>query len=377
MGGPSRATLTLLRRCDNACVFCAVEGLERTEPRAVDDVRAELAALRAEHDSVSFVGGEPLLDPGLAGHVEHARALGFARVGVQTNARRLAAGGLAERLADAGLTDVHASIHGAEAVVHDYHTGFAGSLAQALAGVAAARSKGLVVVATTVLTRSNFRVLAPIPQLLARRGVSAWVVSVPRVAGRAQAGFDRVVPRLGLAIPFALHAVAAARASRLPAWIAGAPRCLLGPHGAHAIEIEIEVDQTRAYGAACEGCPARATSTPCPGADALYLARFGDGELAPRPVAEPVLDHAELRAMFVGAGTLAPLVPRDPANAANAANASPAQARVSLPMLGKVRPALAEVSRSTEKKTGEALREILPGLFADPVSGEPREGVGE
>jgi hypothetical protein len=373
--GSSRATLTLLRRCDNACVFCAVEGLERSEPRAIDDVRAELETLRAKHDSVSFVGGEPLLDPGLAEHVTNARKLGFARVGVQTNARRLAAGALAERLADAGLTDVHASIHGAEPVVHDYHTGFAGSFAQSLAGLAAARSKGLVVVATTVLTRSNFRVLAPIPQLLARRGVSAWVVSVPRVAGRAQALFDRVVPRLGLAIPFALHAIAAARASGLPAWIAGAPRCLLGPHGAHAMEIEIE--PTRAYGAACEGCPARATSTPCPGADALYLARFGDGELAPRPVAEPMVEHAELRAMFVGAGPLAPLVLPDPANTTSAAATSPAQARVALPMLGKVRPALAEVSRSTEKKTGDALREILPALFTDPGSGEPREGVGE
>jgi hypothetical protein len=368
----SRATLTLLRRCDNACVFCAVEGLARTEPRPVDDVRTELAALRSEHDSVTFVGGEPLLDPTLAGHVKHARELGFARVGVQTNARRLGSSALAERLAEAGLTDVHASIHGAEAVVHDYHTGFAGSFAQSLAGVAAARSKGLVVVATTVLTRSNFRVLAPIPQLLARRGISAWVVSVPRVAGRAQAGFDRVVPRLGLSIPFALHAIAAARASGLPAWIAGAPRCLLGPLAAHAIEIEIE--QTRAYGAACDGCPARATSTPCPGADALYLARFGDGELAPRPAAEPSLDHAELRAMFVGAG---PLALPDPANAASTAPTSPAQARVALPMLGKVRPALAEVSRASEKKTGEALREILPGLFADPASGGPREGVGE
>ena len=36
--------------------------------------------------------------------------------------------------------------------------------------------------------------------------VAAWLLEWPRVAGRAAAGFDRVVPRLGMAMPFALHA---------------------------------------------------------------------------------------------------------------------------------------------------------------------------
>jgi hypothetical protein len=36
---------------------------------------------------------------------------------------------------------------------------------------------------------------------------------------------------------------------------------------------------------------------------------------------------------------------------------------VSLPILGKVQPALREVARGAPRRSGDALREILPGLF--------------
>jgi hypothetical protein len=40
--------------------------------------------------------------------------------------------------------------------------------------------------------------------------------------------------------------------------------------------------------------------------------------------------------------------------------------------LGKVRPAIAEVPASTERKSGAALAEIFPGLFDGPI--EPPKG---
>jgi organic radical activating enzyme len=376
--GRARATVSLLRRCDNACVVCGLEGVPRDGPRGEDEVRAAMRAARPLHHELTFVGGEPLLDPSLVDHVAHARALGFRRVGVQTNGRRLASRELVARLAGAGLTDVHVTLHGAEAAVHDYHTGVDGAFAQTMAGVVAARAQGLQVVAATVLTRSNFRVIGALPRLLATRGIAAWTVTVPHARGRAaisageaaapdrEHGFDRVMPRLGLAVPFALHAIAAARAASLPAWIGDAPRCLLGPMGAHSLAI----GPPRAFGEACEGCPAREG---CPGVDATYLARFGGDELAPRPVAAEIVDARELRALFVGPGELAPA---PETTDAQPIAQSPAKARVSLPQLGKVQPARAEVPKSAGKKTGEALREILPTLFDAERRVAPREGRG-
>jgi hypothetical protein len=333
-----RAVVRLTLACDNRCVFCAQDGLEPPAELAVD---AALRRARESSEDLTFVGGEPALDPQLVAHVARARALGFRRIGVQTNGGRIAA--IVEPLARAGVTDLHLSIHGADAASHDYHTGHPGSFERAVATLAAARAARLEVVVATVLTRSSFRGIADVARLLAARGVSAWLIEIARTAGRAADARDRVVPRLALALPFALHALDVAARAGVPAWIRGAPLCLLGPFARRSI-----ADDARAYGEACAGCDARSR---CPGVDAEYLARFDGDELVRRAPIDADDDHAELRAMFVGVGELA-------------RRAAPAtRARVALPMLGKVKPAVAEVSSRGAKRSGEALREILPALF--------------
>ena len=341
----ARSTVRLLLACNKRCAFCAQDGLVGLDPPLFE---ADLERARALSDELTFTGGEPTLDDALASKVSAARAIGFRRVGVQTNGSRLASASYTRALRDAGLTDVHLSVHGADAAVHDYHSGRPGSFGDLLAALHNARTSDLVIAVTTVLTRSNFRVLAGIPKLLERRGASAWFVSVPVIAGRAAALRDRIVPRLGLAIPFALHALAAADAVKLPSWTVGAPACLLGPFATRALASE-----TRAYAAVCETCPAQPS---CPGVDPDYLARWGGDELAPRDAVASA-KTSDLAAMFVGAGETAPR--EAPAVAAVAS------ARRSLPMLGKVRPAIAEASAGKERRTGEALREILPALFGD------------
>ncbi len=350
VGVVRRALIELERSCDNACVFCGQQGLEPLGP--VDLDRA-LAHARGDTDEVTFGGGEPTLAPALPHAVVRARALGFARIGVQTHARHLASGALLDDLVSRGLTDVHVSLHGARADVHEYHTGVDGSYEGALAGARACVDRRLEVVVATVLTRSNARSLTALPALLRGLGISAWCLVVPRVAGRAVADFDRVYPRLGLALPYALHALQAARELGLVTWMRGAPACGLGPFAEHTLE-----DEPRSYGQACEGCAARAQ---CPGLDGHYLARFDGDELRARdPVpARSHGEHARLARMFVGPGTLAPV----PAPRSAPEFASPARARRALPVLGKVAPATAEVPGSTAKQSGDALRELFPALF--------------
>lgn len=337
-------SVPLGRVCDNACVFCAQEGLPR-------EAVGEVVLPAPDAGGVTFVGGEPGLDERLERLVVSARAAGHARIGVQTNGRALSAPGRIEALARAGLTDVHLSIHGPEARVHDWHTGAPGSFDAAMRTLTAARACGLRVAVVTVLTRSSFRVLAAMPRLLASRGAAAWCIDVPRWRGRAQTDADRVVPRLALALPFALHAVDAAETLGLPSFVRGAPSCLLGPFASRALP----ADEPRAFADVCATCPSRAT---CAGVDAPYLARFGAGELVPRPAVPHDTQHAELAALFVGPGEMAPL--REDV----AVPPPPERARVALPVLGRPAPAHAEVSASAPKQTGEALKAILPDLFA-------------
>jgi hypothetical protein len=342
VAAPVRATVRLTSACNNRCLFCCQDGLEAGLPA----VEERLRALRAEGVAeLTFTGGEPTLHEGLVAAVAAARAAGFAAVGVQTNGARLEA--QAAALKAAGLTDVHVSLHGAAAAVHDYHTGVEGSFAALERGIGAARALGLAVAATTVVTRSNFRVLSPLPRSLHALGVSAWLLELPRHAGRAAPAFDRVVPRLGLAVPFALHALDVALKLGLASFIRGAPLCALGPYASRAL-----FDGRKAFGGRCDGCAARAG---CGGVEAVYLARFGDGELNARAAAELAPLDALAR-LFVGPGPLH-------AVEAGHVHPSPAAAREALPLLGKVKPAAQEVAPGAAKKSGDALKEILPQLF--------------
>lgn len=336
-----RASWWLSRACNNACVFCAQDGL------SPDSVQPSLEQVRATGATeLTLLGGEPTLHPGLAEVIARARGLGFEKVGLQTNGRRLADEAYTGALVAAGLTDVHVTLLGGEASVHDYHTGVEGSFRALVMGLGVARARGLLAVASTVVTRSNYRVLNAIVPLLVSRGVSAWQVTAPLIAGRAVAAMDRVVPRLALSVPYALHALEAAQKQGVRTFVGGVPSCLLGPFAARAVP-----GASRAFAPQCDGCPARAG---CSGVDATYLARFGADELKPVAALAPgALDGLAL--LFTGPGEA--FVPAD-----IKVPAPPSKVREQLPELGKGAPATAEVSMK-DRKSGEALKGIFPGLF--------------
>lgn len=291
----SRATLRLSFDCDNACVFCGQDGLSGS----FELTRDQLAQLRADHDEISFIGGEPALDDRLVQAISWARELEFGAVGLQTNGRRLAEDAqLFAKLVDAGLSDLQLSIHGPTAECHDYHSDRPGSFAAAMELIDRGRRDGLTIVVATAVTRSNARELPKLPAVLRRAGVSAWLIEVIRGYGRAADRFARVVPRFGMALPWALLALEQARRNGLPAWIRGAPLCALGPFAASAV-----ASAPRSHPPPCQACPERER---CPGVDPAYLEVFDHSELRPRP-ARPLsvdADRQRLLRMFVGVGEL-------------------------------------------------------------------------
>lgn len=157
--------------------------------------------------------------------------------------------------------------------------GVEGSARATVATLRAARAARLRVIVTTPLTRSNARVLAGLPGLLADVAAAGWQVVVPGVpvSARPAAPVGPPPPRLAVVVPYALQAIAAAERAGIAAVITGVPLCLLGPMGDRCLPAP-----PRAYVEACAGCPARAQ---CPGVDAGYLDRFGGAELSPRGVA--------------------------------------------------------------------------------------------
>lgn len=128
-------------------------------------------------------------------------------------------------------------------------------------------------VVTTDVGRANLRNLAELAHWLLDRNVRAWRLRWP---ARSPEGL--APPRLGLAVPYMLHAAELARRGGLQTWLEGVPTCGLGPHFAARLP-----SPARAFAAACRDCTARAD---CCGVPPRYLEWFRD-DLELRPSAEP------------------------------------------------------------------------------------------
>lgn len=197
--------------CNNACVFCAQGRLRETEPTRPFDTLAAQVDTAPLHDALAFVGGEPTLGEELVELVERARDRGVTRIVVQTNARRLAIAGLAQSLADAGVTSLDVSLYGDSEPVHDYHTGVAGSFRQTVLGIRRARAARLELAVNVVVTRSNFRHLSGIVRVAHALGARALQLALVCPLGAGRDNASRLVPDRRMAWPHVARAFELAR----------------------------------------------------------------------------------------------------------------------------------------------------------------------
>jgi MoaA/NifB/PqqE/SkfB family radical SAM enzyme len=103
------------KACNNRCVFC-LDGMPKKEDRSYIDfevMKKELDRWYAEgHRSVGFLGGEPTTYSKIVQSVAYAKALGFTRIAIATNATKLRLEHFTDRIVEAGLTRVTISMHG-------------------------------------------------------------------------------------------------------------------------------------------------------------------------------------------------------------------------------------------------------------------------
>lgn len=222
---------------------------------------------------------------------EGAQPAGTVRV-ARVPGPRLAmdAGALRQR----GLTHVLFELHGPHADAHATcsRSLFASSSAPIegfdtiLAAIGHARAHGLAAVVVTDASRSGARVLRETGALMARLGVSAWLLHGPWTAPELA---PPQLPRIALTMPFVLDAALRAQKAGIEVALLGMPLCLLGPHHGLAIASVHAAD-----GEPCVRCAARAS---CSGIGPTYRATYGATELRPLPA--PVATHPSALGAFV------------------------------------------------------------------------------
>lgn len=152
---PLKADFALTYRCNNACAHC----YNPPDRSSMPSLKLEqcVGVLRRLHrigvPHVVFTGGEPTLLVDLPRVVRYAARMGFV-TGLNSNGRRLADPGLAERLARAGLSHVQITLESHRPEIHNRMTG-ADSFEQTVAGIRRCLASDLHTITNTTLTRLN------------------------------------------------------------------------------------------------------------------------------------------------------------------------------------------------------------------------------
>ncbi|HEY3497419.1 MAG TPA: radical SAM protein [Polyangiaceae bacterium] len=302
LAAPARrvALISITTRCNANCSFCCVrDTLNRPELDPSDEwIEREMSAARSRGSTVlSFTGGEPTAHARFVELCRRGRELGFQAVTINTNGIRFQNRGFAERALEAGLSHVDFSIHGHTPELHDTLVERPGALDALLAGLRhlreLSRTHGVVLGATTVLTRKNAPELPAIAEFLTARGFSS-IRFKHAFEGAPGADPALVGSYAALAEPLR-EAVAVARRNGACVELTHVPLCLLGDDLVCATDLGDEdvrsvhfgsgeladgraSQHRRSAAAACATCLAAGS---CSGLDARYLEAFDGSEIEP------------------------------------------------------------------------------------------------
>jgi cyclic pyranopterin phosphate synthase len=187
--------------CNNNCVFCMEEDRDaryvNNSAMTAERVRWMLERHRGAEE-VCFTSGEPTTRPELPEFVGWSRALGYRRISVMTNGRRLSHLPYAAGLVKAGMNRFYVSIHGHEKKLHEGLTRTPDSFEQTVAGldaIAKLKRFGVELHTSTVITDRNLPHLLPIYRFLRAHGVDHVVFNVMQANGRADTYFEQIFPR--------------------------------------------------------------------------------------------------------------------------------------------------------------------------------------
>ena len=145
--------IQVIRKCNQNCIFCSNPENDRELP--LQDAQRTVADLQARgYREVILTGGEPTLYPHLTELVRHCRDSGV-RPRLITNGQLLANPDFLASLADAGLEQVHVSVHSCRRETQDFLTQTPGSLQHIEQTLANCGQQGVPVSINTVINRYN------------------------------------------------------------------------------------------------------------------------------------------------------------------------------------------------------------------------------
>lgn len=189
--------------CNNNCLFCVQAHKKGFGNRTTAALKADLKKARKTGCSgVVFTGGEPTIRPDLTELISEARELGFERIQLQTNARRLSYLPFCREVIAAGANEFSPALHGHIAELHDYLTRAPGSFDQTVRAIRNLRQLGQYIITNTVVVKPNYRHLPELAGLLVSLKADQFQFAFVHAVGNAYDNYDQLMPWISLASPY-------------------------------------------------------------------------------------------------------------------------------------------------------------------------------
>lgn len=174
--------------CDLACIHCRASARPCRDPNelSTDDAMRLLDELATfpRRPIVVLTGGDPAKRPDLARLVERGVSVGL-EMALTPSATELVTRERLRSLAQAGLSRLAVSLDGPDAATHDRFRGTRGSFDRTLRIMADACDLDLPLQVNTTVTRSNWRNIDDLAELLAKQVIALWAVFFLVPVGRA------------------------------------------------------------------------------------------------------------------------------------------------------------------------------------------------
>ena len=184
-----KVIVNLTYRCNNHCVFCAVGDRPARDADAGEVLEALKRHRQEGFDLLDVDGGEPTLHPQLFEVVKAARRLGYKKISLTSNGRRLSYGAFARELVATGLDEILISLHAPGAGLQERLTTDPESFEQTVAGIKnalAALPDPMALAVNTTIVGENLAAVGRLGKMLASLGVKRWNLQVVTPFGRAK-----------------------------------------------------------------------------------------------------------------------------------------------------------------------------------------------
>lgn len=155
-------------QCNNACLFCYDRRYRFLPMKSTGLIKEEIKkAYKLGFRKIHLIGGEITIRNDLLELIRYAKKAGFSYIMLTSNGRMFAYPDFAQRIVDAGISQIVFSLHGNNAKLHDSLTNTPGSFGQIISGIRNLIEIGFSNIGTnTTILKQNFRHLPEITKLL-------------------------------------------------------------------------------------------------------------------------------------------------------------------------------------------------------------------